>query len=103
MAELSRIWPELRGMRQDVAEQLEIEARYAAYLPRQEAEITAFRAEESLVLPSDLDVAAIPGLSSEVRARLTEAPPATLGAAARLPGITPSALAILYRYARRAA
>jgi tRNA uridine 5-carboxymethylaminomethyl modification enzyme len=103
LARLTTIWPELAGLRQDVVEQLEIEARYAAYLPRQEAEIAAFRAEESLVLPRDLDVAAIPGLSSEVRARLAEAPPATLGAAARLPGITPSALAILYRYARRAA
>jgi tRNA uridine 5-carboxymethylaminomethyl modification enzyme len=103
VARLATIWPELAELRRDVVEQLDIEGRYAAYLPRQEAEIAAFRAEESLVLPSDLDVAAIPGLSSEVRARLAEAPPATLGAAARLPGITPSALAILYRYARRAA
>jgi tRNA uridine 5-carboxymethylaminomethyl modification enzyme len=103
LARLGTIWPEIAGFRQDVVEQLEIEARYAAYLPRQQAEIAAFRAEESLILPSDLDVAAIPGLSSEVRARLAEAPPATLGAAARLPGVTPSALAILYRYARRAA
>jgi tRNA uridine 5-carboxymethylaminomethyl modification enzyme len=103
VARLATVWPELAGLRRDVVEQLEIEARYAAYLPRQEAEIAAFRAEESLVLPSNLDVTAIPGLSSEVRARLAEAPPATLGAAARLPGVTPSALAILYRYARRAA
>jgi tRNA uridine 5-carboxymethylaminomethyl modification enzyme len=103
MADLSRIWPELRAMRQDVAEQLEIEARYAAYLPRQQADIALFRAEESLRLPADLDLPKIEGLSSEIRARLEEARPTTLGAAARMPGMTPAALSLLYRYARRAA
>jgi tRNA uridine 5-carboxymethylaminomethyl modification enzyme len=103
MADLSRIWPELGAMRQDVAEQLEIEARYAAYLPRQEADIALFRAEESLRLPANLDLTGIEGLSSEIRARLEEARPTTLGAAARMPGMTPAALSLLYRYARRAA
>jgi tRNA uridine 5-carboxymethylaminomethyl modification enzyme len=103
VARLAVIWPELAELRRDVVEQLEVEARYAGYLPRQAAEIAAFRVEESLTLPRDLDLQAIPGLSSEVRARLAEASPGTLGAAARLPGITPSALALLYRYARRAA
>jgi tRNA uridine 5-carboxymethylaminomethyl modification enzyme len=103
LADLSRIWPDLCGMRRDVAEPLEIEARYAAYLPRQMADITLFRAEESLRLPADMDLSGIAGLSSEVRARLREARPTTLGAAARLPGMTPAALSLLYRYARRAA
>ena len=87
----------------DVVEQLEIEARYASYLARQEADIAALRAEEALELPRDLDLAAIAGLSSEVRARLAEARPTTLAAAGRLPGMTPAALALLYRHARRAA
>jgi tRNA uridine 5-carboxymethylaminomethyl modification enzyme len=100
---LAAIWPELAGMRQDVAEQLEIEAHYAAYLDRQLADIAAFRAEEALLLPSDLDLDAIAGLSHEVRARLAESRPASLGAAARLPGMTPAALTILCRYACRAA
>jgi tRNA uridine 5-carboxymethylaminomethyl modification enzyme len=56
-----------------------------------------------LLLPRELELDAIEGLSNEVRARLTEARPATLGAAARLPGMTPAALTILCRYARRAA
>ncbi|HEX5077788.1 MAG TPA: tRNA uridine-5-carboxymethylaminomethyl(34) synthesis enzyme MnmG [Geminicoccaceae bacterium] len=100
---LAAIWPELGRIRPDVAEQLEIEAHYATYLGRQVADIAAFRAEEALLLPRELDLDAIPGLSSEVRARLAESRPATLGAAARLPGMTPAALTILYRYARRAA
>jgi tRNA uridine 5-carboxymethylaminomethyl modification enzyme len=103
MTDLARIRPDLATIRRDVAEQLEIEARYAAYLPRQMADIALFRAEETLHLPADLDLAAIPGLSSEIRARLHEARPATIGAATRVPGMTPAALSILCRYARRAA
>ncbi|HSA80054.1 MAG TPA: tRNA uridine-5-carboxymethylaminomethyl(34) synthesis enzyme MnmG [Geminicoccaceae bacterium] len=103
LAQLQAVWPEMGELRRDVVEQLEIEARYATYLARQDADIAALRAEEALELPRDLDLAAIAGLSSEVRARLAEVRPGTLAAAGRLPGMTPAALAILYRYARRAA
>ncbi|MEM7023671.1 MAG: tRNA uridine-5-carboxymethylaminomethyl(34) synthesis enzyme MnmG [Pseudomonadota bacterium] len=103
LASLAAIRPELGTLRADVVEQLEIEAHYATYLRRQVADIGAFRAEESLLLPSHLDFAAIKGLSNEVRGRLAESRPTTLGAAARLPGMTPAALTILCRHARRAA
>jgi tRNA uridine 5-carboxymethylaminomethyl modification enzyme len=103
LARLAAVWPELGELRRDVAEQLEIEARYAAYLERQNVDIAALRAEEALELPRDLDLEAIAGLSREVRARLAEVRPATLAAAGRLPGMTPAALALLYRHARRAA
>ena len=103
MSCLAAIWPELGGWRKDVIEQLEIEARYASYLPRQHADIASFRADESLLLPGDLDLDAVPGLSREVRARLAQVRPPTIGAAARLPGMTPAALMLLCRHARRAA
>ena len=103
VARLAVIWPELGELRRDIVEQLEIEARYAGYLPRQAADIAAFRADECLVLPADLDLDAIRGLSHEVRARLAQVRPPTIGAAARLPGMTPAALMLLYRHARRAA
>jgi tRNA uridine 5-carboxymethylaminomethyl modification enzyme len=103
LAGLAAVWPELGELRADVAEQLEIEARYAAYLERQDADIAALRAEEAFELPHDLDLEAIAGLSSEIRARLAEVRPPTLAAAGRLPGMTPAALALLYRHARRAA
>ena len=103
VASLAAIRPELRALRADAVEQLEIEAHYATYLRRQVADIDAFRAEESLLLPSHLDFDAIKGLSNEVRGRLAESRPTTLGAAARLPGMTPAALTILCRHARRAA
>jgi tRNA uridine 5-carboxymethylaminomethyl modification enzyme len=103
IARLRLIWPELGCVRRDIAEQLEIAARYASYLPRQEADIAAFRADDALLLPRDLDLDAIVGLSREVRTRLREVRPPTLGAAARIPGMTPAALTLLFRHARRAA
>jgi len=103
IGDLATVCPELAELRSDVVEQLEVEARYAAYLRRQEVDIARFRAEEAFVLPRDLDVDAIAGLSREVRTRLAEARPATLGAAARLPGMTPAALTLLQRHARRVA
>ena len=102
VATLARIDPSLGGMRADVAEQFENEARYAAYLPRQLADIAAFRAEEAFELPQDLAVDEISGLSREVRTRLAEVKPETLGSASRIPGMTPAAMALLYRYAKRA-
>ena len=103
LARLAAIWPELAALPPRVAETLTVEARYAGYLDRQRVDIRAFRADESLHLPADLDFAALSGLSNEMRARLTEARPASLGAAARLPGMTPAALTLLYRHARKAA
>jgi len=98
-----RVMPELRGTRPDVVEQIEIEARYRGYVERQEADIRAFRKDESMTLPSGLDYAEVGGLSTEVRTKLTSARPATLGAAARIPGVTPAALTALLRYVRKAA
>jgi tRNA uridine 5-carboxymethylaminomethyl modification enzyme len=100
---LVAIWPELGHLRKDIVEQLEIDGRYASYLPRQAADIAALRADEALALPGDLDLDAISGLSREVRARLAQVRPRSIGAAARLPGMTPAALMLLYRHARRAA
>ncbi|GBD44077.1 tRNA uridine 5-carboxymethylaminomethyl modification enzyme MnmG [bacterium HR40] len=100
-ADLCRIWPELGQFPPEVVEQVEIDARYAAYLARQRADIEAFRRDEAMRLPSDLDYAGISGLSREVRELLERARPASLGAAARLPGMTPAALTLLYRYVRR--
>jgi tRNA uridine 5-carboxymethylaminomethyl modification enzyme len=103
MSRLAAIWPELGSLRKEIIEQLEIEARYASYLPGQKTDIAAFRADESLLLPCDLDLDALAGLSHEVRARLAQVRPPTIGAAARLPGMTPAALMLLCRHARRAA
>jgi tRNA uridine 5-carboxymethylaminomethyl modification enzyme len=98
---LKPVWPELRAVAQAVAEQIEIDARYAGYLERQEADIQAFRRDEALLLPETLDYEAIGSLSTEIRVKLREARPATLGAAARVSGVTPAALVALLKHVRR--
>ena len=101
MENLGQALPDFPRFRADVAEQLEIEGRYAGYVDRQAADIRAFRKDEALSLPEGLDYDLIGGLSVEVRQKLALAQPATLGAAARIPGITPAALTALLRYVRR--
>jgi len=98
---LSAIWPALSEIRPDIAEQIEIDARYRGYLDRQEADIRTFREDEALTLPTDLDYASLTALSIEIRQKLARIRPATLGQAARISGVTPAALTILLRYAKR--
>lgn len=78
-----------------VLDELMEDAVYAPYLARQEAEVRALRANEAIALPADIDYRALGGLSTEMIERLEKARPATLGAASRLRGITPAALAAL--------
>lgn len=98
---LSRVWPELAEIPPDVAGQVEIDGKYAGYLDRQEADIRAFRKDEALTLPADLDVESIGSLSTEVRQKLRQIRPETLGAASRIPGMTPAALIALLRHVKR--
>ncbi len=98
-----RIWPELSGTAPVIAEQMEIEAGYSGYLDRQEADILAFRRDEDLRLPVDLDYGAIGGLSNEAREKLRTIRPVTLGQAARIEGLTPGAITALLGHVRRAA
>ena len=100
-AAICEFWPELRAVPGHAAEQLEIDARYAGYLGRQEADIRAFQRDESLLLPEGLDYDGMPNLSAEIRSKLKAARPATLGAAARISGVTPAALNALLRHVRR--
>ena len=101
LARLAEIWPVLGGFRPEIAEQIEIDCRYAAYITRQQADIDAFRRDEALLLPKDLDYASVGSLSNEVRQKLAQARPMTLGAAGRIPGVTPAALMALLKYVKR--
>ena len=101
-ARLWAIWPELGRVQPGIAAQLEVDARYASYVDRQEADIVAFRKEESVRIPADFDYAALVGLSAEVRQKLEALRPATLAQAARMEGVTPAALMLLLAHVRRA-
>ncbi len=97
---LAAVFPWLREVPSRALAQVATEARYAGYLRRQEADIRAFRREETVPL---LDVAfdQVGGLSAEVRDKLTRHRPASLGAAARIQGMTPAALAAIAAHLRK--
>jgi tRNA uridine 5-carboxymethylaminomethyl modification enzyme len=98
---LSHVWPTLRSIAGDIADQIENDGRYQGYLQRQSADIRAFQRDHALELPEDLDYASVGGLSTEVRCKLELARPATLAAAARIPGVTPAALTALLAHVRK--
>jgi tRNA uridine 5-carboxymethylaminomethyl modification enzyme len=98
---LKKFWPELVSVPADIAEQIEIDARYAGYIQRQEADIKAFRRDEALLIPADLDYNMIGCLSNEMRLKLSKFRPETLGAAGRIAGVTPAAMVALLRYIKR--
>jgi tRNA uridine 5-carboxymethylaminomethyl modification enzyme len=97
---LARIWPELGSLQVDIVEQLEIDAQYAGYLDRQDADIIAFRRDEERALPATLDYGAVIALSNEVRQKLERIRPATLGQAARIEGVTAAALTLVLAHVK---
>ena len=92
---LYTIWPELKNCPNDILRQIKIESLYSGYLEKQSADILSFKKEESLVIPDSINYKTIASLSNEIREKLEFHRPATLGAAGRIPGITPAALTIL--------
>ena len=99
---LTAIWPAIADWSAVVREQIEIDAAYSGYLDRQQADVDAFRRDEDLRLPTDLDFSTIGSLSNEVREKLTRVRPRTLGQAARIEGVTPGAITALLAHVRRA-
>ncbi|MFG1261169.1 MULTISPECIES: tRNA uridine-5-carboxymethylaminomethyl(34) synthesis enzyme MnmG [Xanthobacter] len=102
MARLAMIWPELSALPPTIAEQVEIDAKYAVYLERQAADIHTLRKDEALALPEELSYADLPGLSNELKQKLERVRPRTVGQAGRMEGMTPAALALIATHARRA-
>ncbi|NCO03762.1 MAG: tRNA uridine-5-carboxymethylaminomethyl(34) synthesis enzyme MnmG [Alphaproteobacteria bacterium] len=100
-AEIENIWPELSQIDTDIKEQISIDAMYSGYMARQEADIAAFRKDEQLILPAHLNYDDIGDLSAEVKDKLVRARPVTLGAAARIPGVTPAAVISLLRHVKK--
>jgi tRNA uridine 5-carboxymethylaminomethyl modification enzyme len=97
---LQRLWPQFGAVAPLALEQLQADAVYSGYIDRQKADVEAFRRDENLKLPDDLDYTCVPGLSNEARQRLAHVRPATLGQASRIDGMTPAALGLLLGYVR---
>lgn len=98
---ITQIWPELQIMPDDVYEAIEIEAKYAGYLKRQQADIDVFQKDEKLKIKEDIDYALIGGLSREMVQKLSKVRPATIGEASRIPGVTPAAVTAVLSYVKR--
>lgn len=98
---ITQIWPELQTMPDDIYEAIEIEAKYAGYLKRQQADIDVFQKDEKLKIKEDIDYALIGGLSREMVQKLSKVRPATIGEASRIPGVTPAAVTAVLSYVKR--
>lgn len=103
LARLASIWPELGGIGQRAAEALETEAKYAVYLNRQAADAALVRREEARTIPADIDFAALPGLSVELRQKMRDRKPRSIADAQRIDGMTPAALGLILAHIRHAA
>ncbi len=101
LARLRAIWPEVGSLDAPIGRQLEVDARYASYVTRQEADVAVLQREEARQIPVDIDFDTISGLSNEVVQKLAHHRPATLAHAGRIDGMTPSALLLLLAHIRR--
>jgi len=100
-ADLAALWPELSAIDPAIVEQVSIDAQYAVYLDRQKSDIEAVRRDEQRAIPDALDYMAIPGLSMELRHKLSDARPQTIAQAQAMDGMTPAAITLLLAAIRR--
>ncbi|MET1416257.1 tRNA uridine-5-carboxymethylaminomethyl(34) synthesis enzyme MnmG [Roseibium sp. HPY-6] len=98
---LRGLWPELNALEENIAEQVTTDALYAVYLDRQKADIEALKRDEALRIPDGFDYEAIVGLSNEVKQKLIDIRPATLGQASRMDGVTPAGLTLILSHLKR--
>ena len=95
ISKLSEIWPELTDIAPKIAQQVENDARYAHYIERQKRDVEAMRRDEALRIPPDFNYESVVGLSNELRGKLIDIQPYTLGQAGRIDGMTPAGLTLI--------
>ena len=101
MSKIREIWPEIIDYGYEIDEQIEINAHYRGYLKKQKADILAFKRDENLSIPDNIDYDQFSGLSNELKAKFKEIRPKTMGQALRIDGITPAAVYILLSHVKR--
>ena len=101
MKKIREIWPEIPFFDKKIDEQIEINAHYRGYLKKQKADILAFKRDENLVIPENVNYDDLSGLSNEVKAKFKQIKPKTMGQALRIDGITPAAVYILLSHVKR--
>ena len=101
MRKIREIWPEIKYVSREIDEQLEINSHYEGYLKKQNADILAFKRDENLIIPDNIDYNKFSGLSNEVKSKFNKIRPKTMGQALRIDGITPAAVYILLSHLKR--
>ncbi len=101
MSKIREIWPEIKYVSKEIDEQLEINSHYKGYLKKQKADILAFKRDENLIIPKNLNYDNFAGLSNEVKSKFKKIRPKTMGQALRIDGITPAAVYILLSHLKR--
>ena len=101
MHKIREIWPEIKYVSREIDEQLEINSHYKGYLKKQNADIIAFKRDENLIIPKNLNYDQFSGLSNEVKYKFKQIKPQTMGQALRIEGITPAAVYILLSHLKR--
>ena len=101
MSKIREIWPEIKYFSREIDEQLEINSHYKGYLKKQKADILAFKRDENLIIPENLNYDNFSGLSNEVKSKFKKIKPKTMGQALRIDGITPAAVYILLSHLKR--
>ena len=101
MRKIREIWPEIKHVSREIDEQLEISSHYRGYLKKQKADILAFKRDENLIIPENINYDNFSGLSNEVKSKFKKIRPKTMGQALRIDGITPAAVYILLSHLKR--
>ena len=101
MDKIREIWPVLKYVSREIDEQIEINSHYKGYLKKQNADIIAFKRDENLIIPKNLNYDQFSGLSNEVKSKFKQIKPKTMGQALRIDGITPAAVYILLSHLKR--
>lgn len=101
LKELCEIIEDLSKFSKDVLEEVEIEIKYSGYLEKQLREVEKFKKWESMLIPEDIDYYEIPGLSNEIREKLSKHRPLSIGQALRIPGVTPAAISAIQVYLKK--
>ena len=101
MKKIRKIWPNIPFYNSEIDEQIEINAHYSGYLKKQKADILAFKRDEDLLIPDNVNYDNLSGLSNEVKTKFKHIKPKTMGQALRIDGITPAAVYILLSHVKR--
>ena len=101
MLKIRKIWPQIPKFGKKIDEQIEINSHYSGYIGKQKADILAFKRDENLTIPINIDYKRIIGLSNEVKTKFIKIRPKNMGQALRIDGITPAAAYILLSYIKR--